>query len=258
MHSHKIKSLALAVREIALIAGKEILKIYESDFSIKQKYDKSPVTSADEAAEKIILEQLSMLEPRLPVLAEESFSRGNIPNIAGGPFWAVDPLDGTKEFINKNGEFTVNIALIENHKPIAGVVHAPALNNLYLALGPNTVTEEINGQKPKKIKANTVNENNLIVVASRSHRDLETEDYLSTLKISKITSAGSSLKFCSIASGNADIYPRFGTTMEWDTAAGHAILSAANGSVKTIDGKDLKYGKPGFKNPGFIAWGNRA
>jgi 3'(2'), 5'-bisphosphate nucleotidase len=250
-----LDSLAAAIRDIALRAGREILAVYDSDFAVRSKEDHSPVTAADEAAETLILTELAKLDPPLPVLAEESFARGEVPDIGHGPFWAVDPLDGTKEFVSRNGEFTVNIGLIENAAPVAGVVYAPSRNSLYLAAGPGKVTAEIDGAPPRSIMAAAPGGDGFVVVASRSHRNAETDAYLETLQVRRITSAGSSLKFCIVASGEADVYPRLGRTMEWDTAAGHAILATAGGSVRTVDGAELTYGKPGFENPPFIAWG---
>ena len=253
-----ISSITNAIRKIALLAGEEILAIYNSDFSVRSKEDRSPVTAADEASEKLIIDHLSHLEPTLPVLAEESFAGGAVPDVSNGTFWAVDPLDGTKEFVNRNGEFTVNIGLISDGTPAAGVVYAPARRRLYVAAGPGTATAEINGRARTPISARTMNSKALIAVASRSHRDKQTDKYLESLRVAELTSAGSSLKFCEIASGEADVYPRFGPTMEWDTAAGHAVLAAAGGSVETVDGTELRYGKPGFCNSAFIAWGQKS
>ena len=253
-----LESFATAIREIALLAGEEILAVYESDFTVRSKQDRSPVTAADETAEHLILEKLALLTPTFPVLAEESFAEGVIPDVSEGPFWAIDPLDGTKEFVSRNGEFTVNIGLIADGFPVAGVVYAPARKHLYVAAGRGKVTAEIDGAPPQPIAAKTADPAGLVVIASRSHRDAETDAYLDTLNITSLTSADSSLKFCVIAMGEADIYPRFGPTMEWDTAAGHAVLAAAGGSVKTLDGVDLTYGKSGFCNPKFIAWGCRS
>ena len=258
LHDLPLESLATAIRDIAILAGQEILAVYDSAFAVRDKADKSPVTAADESAERLILQRLARLTPALPVLAEESFAAGKVPDIGSVPFWAVDPLDGTKEFVSRNGEFTVNIALVVNGAPLIGVVHAPARRRLYVAAGPGNVTAEIDGGPPHAIAARTFDPDGLVVVASRSHRDAATDAYLDTLRVSSLTSAGSSLKFCVIADGEADIYPRFGPTMEWDTAAGHAVLAAAGGSVKTVEGKPLAYGKPGFRNPGFIARGRES
>jgi 3'(2'), 5'-bisphosphate nucleotidase len=167
----------------------------------------------------------------------------------------VDPLDGTREFVNRNGEFTVNIALIENAHPIVGVVHIPAQARLYVAGSPGEVFLYADKGGSRRLAVRRPDRDGLVVVASRSHRDTETDAYLATLKVKDISPAGSSLKFCRIAEAGADLYPRFGRTMEWDTAAGHAVLAAAGGSVRTLDGSELAYGKAGFENPPFIARG---
>ncbi len=248
-------ALAQAVRAIALRAGDEIMRVYRTPFEVRSKEDRSPVTAADEAAEQLITEELSRLSPRLPVVAEESVAKGNIPHVGDSPFWLVDPLDGTKEFVSRNGEFTVNIGLIENAKPTLGVVFAPAVGRMFWSAGPGQVFAERDGSSATPIAARRAAADGFVVVASRSHRDSDTDEYLSTVKVKSITSAGSSLKFCLVAAGEADLYPRFGTTNEWDTAAGHAVLSAAGGRVVTRDGADLAYAKPTFRNPGFVAKG---
>ena len=247
--------LARALRGIAHDAGDCIMRIYNSDFTTRKKVDRSPVTDADEAAEQLILERLVKLTPALPIVAEESMARGNAPDTSAGVFWLVDPLDGTREFVSRNGEFTVNIALIEAGRPILGVVHIPALARLYVASGPGEVFLYADRGGSRRIAVRRPDREGLVVVASRSHRDAETDAYLAKLKVKEFTPAGSSLKFCRLAEGSADLYPRFGRTMEWDTAAGHAVLAAAGGSVRMLDGGELFYGKPGFDNPAFIARG---
>jgi 3'(2'), 5'-bisphosphate nucleotidase len=247
--------LARALRSIAREAGDCILGVYNGNFTARQKADRSPVTDADEAAERLILERLAKLTPSIPVVAEESVAQGKIPDISSAVFWLVDPLDGTREFVNRNGEFTVNIALIEQGRPILGVVHIPALARLYVAGGPGEVFLYADKGGSRRIAVRRPDRDGLVVVASRSHRDTETDAYLATLKIKDFAAAGSSLKFCHLAEGSADIYPRFGRTMEWDTAAGHAVLAAAGGSVRTLDGSELLYGKASFENPAFIARG---
>ena len=229
--------------------------MYESAFTVGHKADRSPVTAADEAAERLILSELARLDPDLPVLAEESFGRGIVPDVAGGPFWAVDPLDGTKEFIRRNGEFTVNIGLIARGAPVAGVVYAPALRVLYLAYGPGTAVVETAGGKPRAVAARLPDPDGLVAVVSRSHRNPETDAQLAEWPVKQLRSAGSSLKFCTVARGEADVYPRLGPTNEWDTAAGHAVVAAAGGSVCVVGGDELRYGKPGFGNPPFIVRG---
>jgi 3'(2'), 5'-bisphosphate nucleotidase len=243
---------------LALSAGREIMAIYATDFATHTKNDLSPVTEADEAAEKIILAGLAKLDPATPVISEEAASAGRIPAVANR-FYLVDPLDGTKEFVSRNGEFTVNIARVENGLPVMGVVYAPAIRRIFwgeVAKGAAEGRVADDGSIVwKKLVVRACPRDGAIVVASRSHRDHATEDYLKTVKVAKLVSAGSSLKFCLIAAGEADLYPRFGRTMEWDTAAGHAVLLAAGGKVLGSDGQPLSYGKRdrGFDNPGFIA-----
>ena len=235
--------------QIALAAGRKIMEIYATDFAAQAKADASPVTTADTAAEAIILAGLRQDFAGIPVIAEEQAAAGHVEKF-GQRFFLVDPLDGTKEFISKNGEFTVNIGLIENGRPIMGVVYAPALDELYLGAVGHGATR--NGQK---IETRPCPAQGPVVLASRSHRDPDTEAFIATQNCSAISNAGSSLKFCRVAEGKADLYPRFGRTMEWDTAAGHAVLVAAGGSVTNTDGTPFLYGKPGFANPAFIAKG---
>ncbi len=249
------KTLCAEITKLAILAGDEILKIYNSDFDVNTKDDSSPVTEADVAAEKIILSGLSRLTPEIPVLAEESAAAGQIPDLSGGVFWLVDPLDGTKEFVHKRGEFTVNIALIEHGKPTMGVIHVPAKDTTYYASGANDVWMVENNNKPKQIATREVPAEGLTVVASRSHRTPETDDYISKFKVADLISAGSSLKLCLVAEGKADLYPRLGRTMEWDIGAGQAILEAAGGIVEKLDGTTLNYGKSGHDNPYFVAKG---
>jgi 3'(2'), 5'-bisphosphate nucleotidase len=212
------------------------------------------VTAADEEAEEIILEGLRGLTPDIAIISEEAFARGEISSEHAPPrFWLVDPLDGTKEFLKRNGEFTVNIALVEESRPVLGVVCAPALHLAYAGAGAGSAREWRNGAE-SRIAVRRAPQAGLTVVASRSHADDEAlERFLNGRKVAATRQAGSSLKFCLVAAGEADLYPRFGRTMEWDTAAGHAVLSAAGGRVRTLDGAELGYGKHGFENPHFIA-----
>ncbi len=251
-------SLMQSLIDISIIAGREIMAIYATDFSAKEKGDLSPVTEADEAAERIILAGLAKLDGSIPVISEEAASAGKIPEVSN-QFFLVDPLDGTKEFISKNGEFTVNIAQVEHGVPVAGVVYAPALKRIFwgqrgVGAAQGTVESNI-AAGWVSLSVRQVPADGATVVASRSHRDQATEDFLKTVKVKSIASAGSSLKFCLVAAAEADLYPRFGRTMEWDTAAGHAVLLAAGGKVVTVDGPALSYGKRarGYDNPGFIA-----
>ena len=247
-------ALTASLREIAQRAGREILTVYASDFAVLDKADASPVTEADTRAERIILDGLSQCAPDVAVVAEESVAAGDIPDLDSRRFFLVDPLDGTREFVKRNGEFTVNIALVEDGAPTAGVVHLPALDETYWTTGDGTAwrarglgaAERITCRRPGS---------RLVAVASRSHRSPETDAYLQRFAVAETVSAGSSLKFCRIAEGVADLYPRLGRTMEWDIAAGHAIVAAAGGSVEALDGERLAYGKPGFENPHFVVRG---
>jgi len=252
-----VAKLLPTVRTIAHEAGQVILRFYNDRHDVATKADGSPVTQADHAAEAVILPALHHLTPGVPVVAEEEMAAGRRPEIAGSRFWLVDPLDGTKEFLNRNGEFTVNIALIENGRPILGVVYAPATGDLYAGAGPGTAVHWIEGRHDYPIAARTPPAGGLTVVASRSHGDPgETDKFLESYSVKERISCGSSLKFCAVASGKADLYPRFGPTMEWDTAAGHAVLLAAGGRVCAGTGEDeLRYGKADFRNPHFIAYG---
>jgi 3'(2'), 5'-bisphosphate nucleotidase len=215
------------------------------------------VTDADEAAEAIILPGLRALTPDIPVVAEEAMAAGGAVDVSGGRFWLVDPLDGTREFIAHRDEFTVNIALVIDGAPVLGVVHAPALDLTCCAAGHGTAMMERAGAPAVAIAVRGAPADGLVAVGSRSHGDqAKMQELLGKMTISEVKVAGSSLKFCLVASGEADIYPRYGNTHEWDTAAGHAVLRAAGGSVRTLDGAELAYGKaPRFLNDEFIARG---
>ncbi len=255
MPDHPDRSLAL-LADIALSAGRKIIEIYYSgETSVTAKADESPVTTADVAAEKIILEGLAALEPDIPVIAEEQVAAGRVP-AAGDIFFLVDPLDGTREFISRNGEFTVNIARIEHGRPVAGVVYAPALDKIYAGSAQGAWFASVRTAAPlswQPIRVRPPPNMETVIVASRSHRDPATDAFVAAYAGARCVSIGSSLKFCLVATGEADIYPRFGRTMEWDTAAGHAVLLAAGGKVHDHAGAPLTYGKPGHENPGFIA-----
>jgi len=235
-------------------AGTAIMNVYFSDFSVARKSDGSPVTEADQRAEAVILAHLRELTPDLAVVAEEEAEKGVMQDV-GNRFWLVDPLDGTKEFIERSGEFTVNVALVDNGRPVLGMVLAPALGKLYVgAVGGGAFLEDQNGRR--RISCRPPPAEGLTVVASRTHGDVEKlKSFLDGHLVARFKSAGSSLKFCLLASGEADLYPRFGRTMKWDTAAGHAVLVAAGGRVTTESGEPLIYRKPGFNNPSFVAWG---
>lgn len=237
-------------------AGEAIMEIYATDFKTETKADKSPVTAADIAAEAVIEAGLTKFAPDIPLVAEEAASEGRVPDIFGGRFWLVDPLDGTREFVNRNGEFTVNIGLIVDGAPVLGVVHAPALDLTFTGLAGAGATVSRDDGPTKAIAVRPSPAGGVTIVASRRHGDPEAIDrLLRGHPVADRKTAGSSLKFCLVAEGEADIYPRFGRTMEWDTAAGQAVLTAAGGHVTDEGGAPLAYGKPGFENPPFIAWG---
>ena len=242
-------------------AGAAIWAIFQEDFAVLTKADASPVTAADTAAEAIILEALARLAPGVPVIAEEEVAAGRMPDVADR-FLLVDPLDGTKEFVRKGTDFTVNIALVEDGFPTLGVVYAPALSRLFAGdvktaaawtaeVGP-TDTGAITVRRPLGVRPQGAA---LTAVASKSHDTPETEAYLKACGVAERVSIGSSLKFCLVAAGEADLYPRAGPTCEWDTGAGHAVLLAAGGRVFDLSGAPLAYGKARFFNPGFVATG---
>ncbi|MBM3566725.1 MAG: 3'(2'),5'-bisphosphate nucleotidase CysQ [Alphaproteobacteria bacterium] len=240
---------------IAAAAGREIMKIYGTDFAVETKADSSPVTVADRAAEELIVRAIRAdITDKFPIVSEEAFAQGTRPEIAGTPFWLVDPLDGTKEFVKRNGEFTVNIALIDSGRPVAGVVLAPAVKQTYVA-GPMGAFRVATAGRAESISCRQALPKKLTAMTSRHHSTPEVDAYLDNLGVEKLISAGSSLKFCRIAEGQADVYPRFSRTMEWDTAAGHAILRFAGGRITDRAGAELAYGKPGFENPHIVAFG---
>lgn len=251
-------SITQALMEIAVSAGEAIMAIYGTDFAVDFKSDHSPVTAADAAAETLILAALAELLPGVPVVAEEAASAGLIPQV-GARFVLVDPLDGTREFVSRNGEFTVNIALVEEGMPVAGVVYAPALATLYAGdrgrgAGRAAVVDGRIGPV-EAIAVRAVPPAGLSVLCSRSHDTPETEAFLRPFRIAERRAAGSSLKFCLLAEGAADLYPRLGPTMAWDTAAGDAVLRGAGGHVVRFDDHTpLAYGKEGWDNPFFIAY----
>jgi 3'(2'), 5'-bisphosphate nucleotidase len=238
---------------IAQAAGVVVMRHYEAGCDTRMKADRSPVTDADEEAETLILAELAAAFPDVPVVAEEEAAAGRIAKI-GSHFFLVDPVDGTKEFVKRGGEFTVNIGEVVDGEPVSGVVFAPAIGRLFVgAMGEGAF--ELSCDVIREIAARAPAPDGLVAVSSRSHPDAKTDELLKTLTIKGQTNAGSSLKFCLVATGEADIYPRAGQTMEWDTAAGHAVLRAAGGSVTTWDGAPFVYGKPGFHNGPFIARG---
>ncbi len=251
--------LTIVMRRLALEAGEKIMEIYGAeDFEIRSKSDSSPVTEADEAADALISAGLRAEFPDLTLVTEE---QADSHDQRASTFLIVDPLDGTKEFVQRRGDFTVNIAYVENGLPLRGVVYAPAKERLFYTTADGRSVEETGpfGTQPgttTPIGVNAMPDNRgLMVVASKSHRDAATDAYIGQYKTRDMTSAGSSLKFCLVATGEADLYPRLGRTMEWDTAAGDAVLRGAGGEVVRFDDHSpLGYGKPGFENPFFIAY----
>ena len=245
-------------RSLVLTSGELIMDVYNNNkFEVLLKSDDSPVTIADKKADRVISKGLKKHFPEIPVITEEQVKSHDLN---ASTFFIVDPLDGTKEFIKRRGDFTVNIALVANGEPIRGIVYAPARQRLFYTDENGEAVEEMAYFSVsklgliKKIKTASSDNTALKVVASKSHRDKKTDEYISKYQFKELVSAGSSLKFCLIASGEADLYPRFGPTMEWDTAAGHAVLSAAGGIVlQAKDNRPLKYGKQNYKNPFFIA-----
>jgi 3'(2'), 5'-bisphosphate nucleotidase len=251
-----LEELRDACTGFARDAAREIMRIYAGDHGERRKADMSPVTYADHAAEAVIVAGLRKLTPDLIVVAEEEMAAGHVPKLDGSPFWLVDPLDGTKEFIKRNGEFTVNIALIDDGRPVLGIVLAPATDTLWRGIAGKGADKSERGGVFADIKTRTPPTTGLTAFASRStaiYSDLDIWFRNNSLIVAERKQAGSSLKFCLIAEGLADIYPRFGPTNEWDTAAGQGVLEAAGGEVVTTDGAPLSYGKQGFRNPHFIA-----
>ncbi len=249
-------ALAEPLLALARRAGTVILTLYRPDVAVETKADGSPVTVADRAAEAVILDGLAALTPDIPAVSEEAFAAAATPPAPADTFWLVDPLDGTKEFVRHNGNFTVNIALIQGHRPVLGVVHAPVGGATYWTSAPGHAMLDDGDGRRRAIAARTPPAEGLTVVGSRAHgKGARFEKYLAHHQVARRVTVGSSIKFCLLARGDADLYPRFGTTMEWDTAAGQALLVAAGGRVETVDGEPLAYGKPGFENPHFIARG---
>ncbi len=249
-----------------LAAGRIEMSHFAAGVAVETKADATPVTIADHEAEEVLLNGLRQVAPGVPVIAEEAVSGGRIPAIKDA-FFLVDPLDGTRAFIRRDPEFTINIGLVEGNNPVFGIIYAPALNELFATLAPDEAVEtriapdaesvRLDACSLTRLHTRAPDPRALVAFASRSHAAQSTEAFLARLPIAATRKASSSLKFCLIAKGEADLYARLGQTSEWDTAAGHAILSAAGGCVTTIDGEPLLYGKSadGFANPHFVAWG---
>ncbi len=246
--------LEVALRA-AIAGGEAAMQVYAGGFEVQQKSDSTPVTEADLASERIIVKMLTAAFPNIPVVSEETVPEAGFSSPAAR-FWLVDPLDGTREFVARNGEFAVLIGLVEDGRPVLGIVHGPAIGVTYTAHGPGTAMRSRGWGAFEPIHAREPSPAGIAVVHSRSHENSRRlAEYFEGRVILERQKCGSALKFGVIAAGDADFYPRFGTTMEWDTAAGQAVLEAAGGHVLSLTGGPLEYGKPGLKNDGFLAWG---
>ncbi|MCH7829066.1 MAG: 3'(2'),5'-bisphosphate nucleotidase CysQ [Proteobacteria bacterium] len=251
-----MKSLIDPVVALAEDAGRAILEVYSTDFEVQSKDDNSPLTQADLAAHHCIVAKLESLTPGMPIISEEAELPDFEERRSWERYWLIDPLDGTKEFVKRNGEFTVNIALIENHRPVFGVVHVPVQGKTYLGCEGYGAELRQGNAAAQAIHVATESANPVRVVGSRSHRGASLDAYLENLGAYDMLAMGSSLKFCVIAEGGADLYPRLGLTSEWDTAAAQAVVEQAGGSVVTLDGKPLKYNtKSDILNPYFFVVG---
>jgi 3'(2'), 5'-bisphosphate nucleotidase len=253
MNLPDLNSLLPQLLEITRQAGDAILEVYGEDFSVTHKDDDSPLTKADLASHVIIRDALAELTPDIPLLSEESANIDFQTRAGWNEYWLVDPLDGTKEFVNRNGEFTVNIALIQNHQAICGVVHVPVSGVSYTGIVGVGAMRHEPGQSPRKIQVRKPCSNPAVVVGSRSHANPRLLQYLAAAGDYELVSMGSSLKFCLLAEGEADFYPRLGLTSEWDTAAAHAVVTAAGGRIVKLDGENLEYNrKKSLLNPNFL------
>lgn len=237
---------------LASEAGKEIMRVYETSFDVEHKEDASPITLADRASHDILSSGLKKLSPHIPVLSEEGRDIPLLERKKWNYFWLIDPLDGTKEFVSKNGEFTVNIALIKKDRPVFGLVSIPAKGTLYYASRSGGAYKIKNSGTSEQIESRKNISPPVVVTRSRSHSSLEEEKIISRLGKIKTIFAGSALKFCLVAEGRADVYLRSGPTMEWDTAAGHCVAREAGAHIKQLNGKDFCYNKKSLRNPGFI------
>lgn len=252
-----LAALRLPLVALARRAGAEIMRIHDAGFGVRTKADRTPVTEADERAEAIVLAGLGELTPGVPVVAEEAMARGEIAWPASPPraFWLVDPLDGTREFVERNGQFAVNVGLVLDGRPALGVVLQPATGVAWSGgKGLGAFRAEADGSA-RAIRARGKPEDGLVVLSSRSHGSAAESAYCDGFRVKEHRRSGSAAKFGLLAEGSGDLYPRFGPTSEWDTAAGEALLVAAGGHVERADGTPLVYGKPGFRNPDFIARG---
>lgn len=242
--------------ELARHAGEKIMKFYGEETAISWKEDASPLTAADTASHDFLVKSLRSLAPNIPVISEESADTAHQDDLASGRFWLVDPLDGTKEFVKRTNEFTVNIALIERERPVLGVVHAPAINLTYWGSHGSGSWRQSGDEMPTRIATREMNSGKPAVVASKDHAGPLVKTMLSRLPGAELRSMGSSLKFCLVAEGKADLYLRDLPTMEWDTAAAHCVVHEAGGEVYSLDGRPLHYGKANLKNGGIMTTGD--
>lgn len=257
MNENEIGSLLPEIVKIARQAGKQILAVYETDFEVRTKADTSPLTAADLAAHDTIVAGLKKLTPDWPILSEESAEIAFETRSGWSRYWLVDPLDGTREFVNRNGEFTVNIALIDDHRPVIGVVHVPVGGRDYYACRETGAWRQDAGEAPVSIHASTTCQHPVRVVGSKSHRGASLDAFLERVGDHKLVPMGSSLKICLVADGSADIYPRLGPTSEWDTAAAQAVVEIAGGQMTNIDGEAIRYNrKADLLNPFFLVFGD--
>ncbi|MBI1649029.1 3'(2'),5'-bisphosphate nucleotidase CysQ [Hyphomicrobium sulfonivorans] len=266
MKLEEYRGLVEALLPAVLAAGRIEMSHFKSGVEVETKADRTPVTVADQEAEKVLIEALRQVAPGIPVIAEEEVAAGRVPE-TGSTFFLVDPLDGTRAFISGSPEFTVNIGLVVDHRPVFGIIYAPASSELFATLTPHEAFEAhikpddsnatLASCSLTRLATREPDRAALVAFASRSHAAQNTDEFLQQLPITEKKRASSSLKFCLIARGEADLYARLGRTSEWDTAAGQAILNAAGGCVTTLDGEPLSYGKSaeGYANPHFIAWG---
>lgn len=252
-----LEYLCQNVLVIARLAAREILRIYQSDFAVENKSDNTPLTTADLAADKVIRQELQQLTPEIPILTEESEIPPYSIRQSWHRYWLVDPLDGTREFIKRNDEFTVNIALIENHRSILGVINAPVLKTDYFAWHAGGAYKKVDKEPVEKIQVRKLKQQQMRVAGSRSHASDKLKDYLTKIGEPELISVGSSLKSCMVAEGAVDLYPRLGLTSEWDTAAAQCIVEEAGGHFKQTDGTTLSYNtKDSLLNPEFLVYGD--
>ncbi|MDM8567563.1 3'(2'),5'-bisphosphate nucleotidase CysQ [Candidatus Halobeggiatoa sp. HSG11] len=254
----ELKKLLEDIDQVAILAGERIMEVYATHFEVEQKADKSPLTMADMAAHNLIVEKLQKITPDWPILSEESAKIPFQERSNWQRYWLVDPLDGTREFVKRNGEFTVNIALIENHKPVMGIVYVPVTGVSYFASLNNGAYIRLPEQSPEPIKVRNCPKDHLIIAGSRSHAGESLQKFIAGLDVkTDLISIGSSLKICLVAEGKADIYPRFGLTSEWDTAAAQCIVEQAGGYLTDLELKPLLYNtKESLLNPHFLVFGD--